>query len=646
MVSALFIAVLFFVTAPLLSYVPVSIDTLLAFDWLLAPLTLLLAVPGLLLLIFLKRYHHFHVLESVGIVSAASLVAFPLLFVWTSALNLRLTPFAMYVLLAIALTVLVMVSVRQRAFFVMRVNVSPTTALGFAVVVVLIALLRFLNIRDLALPLWVDSVHHSAIARLIATQGALPDSYRPFADVDHAYYHMGFHTLVVALAWLTRWDIEHAMLLLGQVLNVLVCVTLYILASRWWGRAVAGLTAMVVVGTLSLMPAYYVTWGRYTQLAGLVVLPIAMLSWQWALEQGAKRLMILAAVLTAGLIVVHIRVALLLATFVMASLLWDSLVAFYRRKPFGARWLRAIWGALTTALICAPWLWRLLNDVVLPLDTFFSRIAGDSDYNSIPWDLVTFGHYPELLVLSSIGLLLGLLQRRGFVIVILLWLILSVVIVNPILIGSSPTWIFNNFSLAITLFIPLSLLVGLFVSSGLQLIETHLRRVHVGRMNTLVSFALVLIALWSAHDIVNIVNPVTILATSDDVSAMDWVQTHTTPDATFLINARLWQGVTYAGTDGGYWIQNLTGRRTTMPIAMYVQGIPDYMRHINQLAARIESAPDPDDTSFLAMLRARDVTYVYIGAKGGPLPLDKFLSSAHYHEVYAHNAVHIFSVLY
>lgn len=109
----------------------------------------------------------------------------------------------------------------------------------------------------------------------------------------------------------------------------------------------------------------------------------------------------------------------------------------------------------------------------------------------------------------------------------------------------------------------------------------------------------------------------------------------------------MWLTPIYAGTDAGYWIPNLTGRRTTMPIVFYIQGTYAYWHDdINTLAARVETSAHPDDPTFLAMLRARNVTHVYIGAKGGPLSLSQFLASPHYQLLFKHNTVHIFAIHY
>jgi hypothetical protein len=520
------------------------------------------------------------------------------------------------------------------------------TFVSFMLIACVILAVSLINIRGLALPLWVDSVHHSAIARLIVEQGMIPTSYRPFAEAGPVYYHIGYHVVIATLSALTGAQVESVMLVFGQMLNVLVCVTIYVLAAHWTGRSVAGLAAMMVPGTLSLMPAYYVTWGRYTQLDGLVILPIAMLTAQRAFETGAKRQIVLAGVLAGGLLLVHYRVTYFYAAFVIAYLLWHAVARFRRHDSIAPLLRRVIAVGAVATVVSAPWLWRLVTTVVLPVDTFLTRITGNTEYNSIPWDLVTGDNNLWLYAVAALGIALAIWQRRSQVFIILLWVVLTIVPVNPTLLGAPPTWLVNNFSLVISMFFPLALLIAFAVSGVLDVVERHVSPAFSKNLNQAAPIALVLLALVTAPARLHIVNPVTVLATQDDVTALNWIRAQTPPDSTFLVNERLWQGVTFAGTDGGYWIPNLTGRRTTMPIVFYTQGSPQYVEQVNSLARLIESGPDPADPAFLRDLQARGVTHVYIGVKGGPLSLPRFLQSEHYAEVYAQGGVHIFEIRY
>ncbi len=130
-------------------------------------------------------------------------------------------------------------------------------------------------VRDLAVPAWVDSVHHATISRLIVEQGAYPSSYEPYVQVSTASYHAGYHALVAFFHWLSGLEIDQAMLLLGQVLNACTVLAVYTLGVSITKNRQVGLFAAFISAFLTPMPNFYTSWGRYTQLTGLLILPIS-----------------------------------------------------------------------------------------------------------------------------------------------------------------------------------------------------------------------------------------------------------------------------------------------------------------------------------------------------------------------------------
>ena len=53
--------------------------------------------------------------------------------------------------------------------------------------------------------------------------------------------------------------------------------------------------------------------------------------------------------------------------------------------------------------------------------------------------------------------------------------------------------------------------------------------------------ATVALAVWGGWQMLDIVNPVTVIATAEDVQAMSWIRENVARDAVFLINTRRWQ---------------------------------------------------------------------------------------------------------
>ncbi|MEP7358652.1 MAG: hypothetical protein ABI847_15495, partial [Anaerolineales bacterium] len=237
--------------------------------------------------------------------------------------------------------------------------------LALAAIVLASVLVRLLAVRDLALPAWVDSSHHLLIARLLELGGQIPASYQPFLPVDVFYYHFAFHVLLVSLHWLTAMPLADAALLLGQVLNGLIPLAAYALAWGLTGRRRAALAAALVAGLVSYFPGYFVNWGRYTQLTGLLVLgPAAAVLWRALRPAGpgrwsSFRLAVLAAVLAAGVLLAHYRVLAFYAAF--------ALVAFLAHARQRRAWVALALAGAGGALLSLPWLGRLAAQAILPV---------------------------------------------------------------------------------------------------------------------------------------------------------------------------------------------------------------------------------------------------------------------------------------
>ncbi len=209
----------------------------------------------------------------IGLWIGLSLSVIPLLYLWSSALRLTLSPAVLALLLAAA----VLMSGWQFARSPLPRPAPLWLVAGLLCVLALALGVRLYQIREFALPLWVDSVHHALLIRVTAETGRIPLSLRPYAPVDHLPYHWGYHTIAATLQAVTRLPLPALMLLSGQALNALNVLTVYSLAAYLLRSPLAGLFAALATGLLSIMPAFYVTWGRYTQLTGLLILPALLM---------------------------------------------------------------------------------------------------------------------------------------------------------------------------------------------------------------------------------------------------------------------------------------------------------------------------------------------------------------------------------
>jgi hypothetical protein len=161
-----------------------------------------------------------------------------------------------------------------------RISVSGWPRIAIHLVLGLAALggiifFRFYQARDLAFPNWTDSVQHVMIVRIILEHGGLPSNLLPYFNAPFSY-HYGFHLAAAAFTFWSHLPPDQAVLVFGNLINALVSLSIYRL-----GRSTGlGVRSSALAGLLSglalQMPAYYLTWGRYTLLAGLVLLCLAM----------------------------------------------------------------------------------------------------------------------------------------------------------------------------------------------------------------------------------------------------------------------------------------------------------------------------------------------------------------------------------
>lgn len=545
-----------------------------------------------------------------------------------------------------------------------HLNSSPRCLVTYTVVAILFlaAVLRFMPLAGLAVPPWIDSVHHVVVTRLILDRGGVPDSYQPFLPVSPFLYHFGFHALSAALVWLSGTDPTSAVLTVGQALSFLAPLGAYWLATYLTGMCWAGAISALVVGTISLMPTYYINWGRYTHLAGMSLLPAAIVLSVDALEQRTQRRrgILAAAVILAGLALTHYRVLVFalayLAVYLLVSILahvhpltrsrWTKVQREHNINGGLAMGRWSTIGAVATValLLASPWLLRI-GRAAVSQDGIWSGLAVDASYNAFPHDLLLASVGRPLALLAVWGWLLALWRREKRLVAVGLWVPVLFLVANPQIVGLRASPLITNSSVLISLYLPLALLVGYLVAVVVAEIEKRMDEPWRRRYRTVLAALIVLVALWGVRSLWPVMTPETVLADEEDLLALSWIEGNVPVEAKFLINARRWQANIYVGTDGGYWIPALTGRQTTVPPALYVQGSPEYVARINSLAEITAEGPDVDDSAFRRRLAREGVTHVYLGVRGSLLPPQAFLESTHYALAYASGNVWIFEVL-
>ncbi len=472
--------------------------------------------------------------------------------------------------------------------------------------------LRFFQARDLALPAWVDSVHHTFLVRLFLEHGGIPVDLQPWIPGPF-YYHYGFHASAAVFSAFSGFSPDRAVLIFGQLLNAAAALSAYRLSMAFRLDRRRALLVMALVGFFAQMPAFYLTWGRYTLLAGMVLLPLAMAeAVEYATRAPRPASAVRLAILTAGLLLTHYLAGILLAVFLV-------LIGFHvlAKKNLRRRFAGLALSIGSGTLLALPWLIPMLrySSVDVGVDIVASQAAADAmyfaNYASYIWTLM--GPLRNYLLLGA-GLLAALaaLFRRGPLRILALWGLILGVQTLPWGLRFEP---FRPEHLAIVLFLPAAILAAdgfVALSDGINRRRPALRpRFFFAG----VALAACLIGLWQTR---NIINPRTVLADADDRRAVLWAAANTPPDAVFLINTVYWQGGLFRGVDGGWWLLPLANRRTLLPPMLYSFADPAYIDQTNRLAEEVSTLRGCTE-DFWSLVREQGVTYIYIKEGSGSL---------------------------
>lgn len=625
---------------------------------------LLFVVPGWALLDWLLGGQALSWPVRLGLAAGISLALYPVLLLWTDLVGLHLG--SLYAWLPAGLGVAALAwqnrTWRPRqartGFRLWLHSEAAWPDLALLLVLGLVVAVRLLPARSLDVPLWGDSYQHTMIVQLLIDNRGLFDSWAPYVDLDQFTYHFGFHSTAAALHWLSGLPAQAATLWAGQLINVLAVVALYPLAHRMaaglsnTGRRWAGGGAVLFAGLLCQMPMAYSNWGRYTQLAGQVILPAAVwLTWETLDEPRlAGRRAAIIALIVGGLALTHYRVLLFYGCFVFGLLL----VALRERSGRRLVWRLAGAGA-GTLLLFLPWFWATYGTVVQQM--FVIQITTPPDqvhafmqeYNQIG-DVRAF-LAPLAWLALLVGLGLGLWERRRGILLLAVWWLLLLIVANPEFFSLPGTGIISNFALFIAAYLPAAVTAGYLAG---RLVDGAGRR---GWMPVLAVLLALGLGLFGATERLRDLDPGShALVTRPDVRAAAWIRENTPPESRFLVNSLFaYGGTSPVGSDGGWWLPLLAQRQVTVPPLAYSGEVPleaGARLRIHELNAGVHDRA-PDDPALLALLQAEGVTHVYVGQRQGRVNSSGenainphlLIESASYRLVYQQDRVWIFEVL-
>jgi hypothetical protein len=488
--------------------------------------------------------------------------------------------------------------------------------------IALTLLTRFWIVRVEPYPAWTDSLHHTLLTTLTAAQGRLPINLDPYFPIPLDLYHLGLYAVSGSVQMLSGTPAHTALLWSAQALNGLCGLGVYLVLDRKAGR-VGALAGLAVVGLLATMPAWYVNWGRFTQLAGQTLMLAAWLvtwealaAWRTADQPGGRRglwLRAIAALLTAATFLMHFRVAAFAAPLYLGVGLWELFRARRagRVKPV---LLTALWLGLAVGLLVLPVLLPALAVYLRPpAVTLPAPQAAQerSTYFDVPFSAALVLAGPAwLLALAALAGLVGFWRRNRLAWLSLGWVLGLMAMGSAHLLQVRVLAFTNLGAVLIMLYLPLGLLLGATTQEGVALATAR----GWGWAPAGAAGLLALAALLMVPTRLGALEPYRFFVTPADLPAMAWIRANTQPEALIATNTVFWLPRAPHGTDAGYWIPYLTGRRITSGAMLLNLAEPAYQDEIialSQAEERLEG-----DVTALEELRRMGVEYVYIGARG------------------------------
>ncbi len=485
------------------------------------------------------------------------------------------------------------------------------------------AVVSLAALEGLAVGPGIDNYHHTLIAQLFVDNGGLPLNYAPYAPLITFSYHFGFHGLVGALSTLSGIRTLSLVPIVGQLLQAAVALTTAFWAGSFFKSRGAAVAAAALAGLACALPAAMGSWARYTQLAGLVLLPVLMaLFWQWLERRTPQQDIAILAVLIAGLALSHYRVTLMAGVgLLVLYIAWK--ISQRKVLPTRLEVERVVGLVVLIALLYGPWLYRTLMSRQIGFGFVAAServdIASFFDLNRLgPWTL----NHPTNTVLMGLVLvafLVAVWRRNIQVIALAVWSALLMVLSSERILGEY----MDTISVFISLYIPGSLLIAWLLVDvwrmGFRLGATRPALAMLSK--GVVTGLLVLVVAQGAVANRSALQQDNVWVHKDDLQVAEWIEQYTPANALILGNTfRFPYNPRWVlGQDAAYWFPLLAHRPTlTLPMIYTIErGSTSDLE--NPLARIFEVSDNLTAPQAMLALQAAGVQYVFIGTRGGPI---------------------------
>lgn len=443
---------------------------------------------------------------------ALALGGWPLPALLISLLVLVLLPITSVNFIFIITTALITTSAGL-AIHSLRKEITPAFYFPFLIFLILF-FLRLGFIAEAVVPSYFDSAEHYRIIQFLLDMGPEKKIIWPTAS----YYHLGYHSIVAAITFITHAELAQVMLIFGQVILAAIPLPVYFFIYRITRSNTAALFGVTLAAFGWFMPAHAVNWGKYPALLSLLVI-------QFALGSVTLKKSWLIALSIIVSILIHTRAIIL---FGILSLAWIASNRLQNRRILSV----ALTSIMLGMLILLIYRDQTLGPIFEPYWIWVTLLVG-------LLSALTFQSFPRLTVFSSLAILMML---AGIFI--------------PI---TSAVTLLDRPLVEMILFLPLALLGGIGAARLPKFIVPILA-------------AVIIVHAWTAYNFYP--SDCCQLANRNDMTALDWINEHLPEDARIAIASAdlnltaLGTPMLGIGTDAGIWITPLT-QRATLPIPFF-----------------------------------------------------------------------------
>lgn len=585
--------------------------------------------------------------DHMALVIALSCGAWPIIFLWLSTLGIDTNPLVVHgVLLAGWAVALGRWLLNKQQHLNLAKQYLRETA-PVLVILSLVGIASFMSVREAVTGMGTDSYHHSLIVQMMLELGHIPASFAPYAPTQSFTYHFGFHTIATLLAHLSGLASYQVVPLLGQLFIPFASIGVYFLAHAALKNKPAAWVAALAVGLFSAFPSFYVVWGRYTQLTGLILALFFLgLAFHCANLELKWKNIVMVGLVSAGLSLVHYR-----ATFI-AVIGWVSFFAVWfflhnQKAAFIKRTLLFYVPVIVLALVFVlPWLLRIVQfsgvgvSPGLTGDVFGIGVRTDNLFYfiALPGRVVQSPLNLVFNLLAVVGAIWGIFRPDRSIFFAGLWFFLMVAVSGPRFGGAY----LDTGTIAISLFAPLSIMLGFLVAN---ILKHHIAQTRVARVLAGVGFiAMLLYGIVHNSGFLNLSRDS--LVFRSDMRAMAWISENTPENAAFYVNTNqvgFWREMIIA-PDAGYWIPLLAKRATmVLPMASYAERFQD-QETIARVVAWTRLFGDVSLDESIDIMKKSGFNYIYIGERGGRLDPQVLIDSGKFVVAYQDEKVFVLRI--